>query len=184
MAKKKPVGPPALLKLDLGCGDRKTEGYLGVDKHKTPSVDVVCDLTKYPWPWKDGAVEAIMCNHFFEHIPGKQRGIFMNECYRILKVGGTMTIQGPYWSSMRSIQDYTHEWPPVAETSFLYFNKGWREQNKLQHYLDATCDFDFVYGHLLDAETTARGDEQRQFWVRHYANAVSDLSVTLTKRGQ
>jgi hypothetical protein len=52
-----------LLKLDLGCGTKKLEGYLGVDKVKLEGVDLVLDLdSTKPWPWKDGSVDAIECN--------------------------------------------------------------------------------------------------------------------------
>lgn len=180
--KKKTVVPPELLRLDLGCGDSKTPGFLGVDKYKTASTDFVVDLFKFPWPWKNDSVEAVYASHFFEHVPGKMRGQFMAELYRVMTVGGTATFVTPYWSSMRAIQDYTHEWPPIAESSYLYFNKGWREQNKLTHYLTGACDFDFTYGFALDQETASKNAEAQQFWTKHYVQSVNDLSVTLTKR--
>ena len=33
------------LKLDLGCGSRKTAGFLGVDRRKFGDVDAVTDLS-------------------------------------------------------------------------------------------------------------------------------------------
>jgi hypothetical protein len=107
----------------------------------------------------------------------------MNELYRVLKPGAKATVVSPYWSSMRSIQDYTHEWPPVCEASFLYFNKNWREQNKLEHYLDASCDFDFTYGYgVSNSSFTSRSDETKAFAISHYNNVADDLQVVLTKR--
>jgi SAM-dependent methyltransferase len=119
------------LKLDLGCGNNKQEGFTGVDFKKTPAVDIVHDLFKFPWPFKDNSVEETFSSHFFEHVPGSIRGKLMDEVYRILIPGGKAVFITPYWSSMRSVQDFTHQWPPICETSYLYFNKGWREQNKL-----------------------------------------------------
>jgi len=190
-----------LIKLDLACGDRKNEGFLGIDKYKTESTDALADLMLYPFHFDtkihsdckeletglftlpDDSVETIVCNHFFEHIPGLKRPGFMDECYRILKKGGQLIIAVPHYNSMRAIQDFTHEWPPVAETSFLYFNKGWREQNKLTHGLyDIKSDFDFGYGFSLDGDVQVRNQEYQQFAVKHYTNAAADLHVTLTKR--
>lgn len=105
----------------------------------------------------------------------------MDELWRVLIPEGKVTIIVPYWSSMRSVQDFTHEWPPVAESSFLYFNKTWREQNKIDHYL-CKCDFDFGYGYIADPETAGRNTESQSFWIKHYTNAISDLQVVLTKR--
>jgi hypothetical protein len=38
------------------------------------------------------------------------------------------------------------------------------------------------YGYQADGETAAKNDETRTFWIKHYANAVLDLTVTLTKK--
>jgi SAM-dependent methyltransferase len=171
------------LKLDLGCGDNKAQGFLGVDKFATSSTDYTFDLLKFPWPIDDGACATLHCSHFFEHIPGLERPAFMEECYRVLKKGGQLVIITPYWSSARAVQDFTHAWPPVVETSFLYFNKQWREQNKLTHGLyTMTCDFDFGYGYALDAETATKHVEAQQMRIKNYLNAAADIHVTLTKR--
>lgn len=178
----KPAEPQRLC-LDLGCGSNKREGFTGVDMFKTPSVDVVHDLMKFPWPWKSGSVAEIHCSHFFEHIPARKRPLFMDECYRIMKPGAQMTMIFPYWSSARAVQDFTHEWPPVCEWSFLYFNKGWRESNKLTHgAYDIKADFDFGFGHMLDPDIAVRNDEYRANAVKHWLNAVTDAQITLTRR--
>lgn len=178
------ITPPAEgpFNLDLGCGDGKKEGFLGIDIAKTVAADYQFDLTKFPWPIADGVVDELHCSHFFEHLTGAQRMSFMDECWRILKTGSKFTVIVPHWSSMRSIQDPTHQWPPVAETSFLYFNKQWRTDNKLSHY-PITCDFDFGYGYQLDPDVTVRNIEFQHFSIKHYNNAIMDLYVTLTKRG-
>lgn len=184
---KKLKGP---IKLDLACGDNKKEGFYGVDIAKTPSVDLVFDLFKFPWPFADNSVDEIFSSHFFEHIPGPIRGKFMDEIYRILvpaEKDGNRPIKGfcqfitPYYSSMRAIQDFTHQWPPICETSFLYFNKDWRTTNKLAHY-PVTCDFDFFYGYSPDPVLNTKNDEYRAFAFKNYINAIADLHVTLVKR--
>ena len=170
-----------LLRLDLGCGDNPAPGFKGVDKFSR-SAAYKLDLFKFPWPFKDNSVDELYANQFFEHIPNTLRVPFMDECYRILKPGGKFTVISPYWTSMRSIQDPTHEWPPLCEASFLYFNKGWREQNKLTHYL-GKADFDFSYGFSLTPEWGVRNDEAKAFAVRSYSNTVTDIQVVLVKRG-
>lgn len=167
------------LKLDLGCGQNVRKGYIGVDIAHCKGVSIVHDLTQIPWPFDDNSVTEIYSGHFFEHLNGAERIAFMQECYRILKPKAQMTIIVPHWSSMRSIQDPTHAWPPISETSFLYFNKDWREQNKLDHY-PITCDFDFGYGFSLDPDVTVRNSDYQAFASKHYVNAVVDLHVTLT----
>lgn len=169
------------IKLDLGCGERKEDGYLGVDIAKLDSVDYVFDLSKFPWPIDDACVDELKCSHFFEHLTGEQRMGFMDECWRVLKTGSQLTVIVPYWTSMRAIQDPTHQWPPVCEASFLYFNKKWREDNKLSHY-PITCDFDFAFGYGLDNDLMVRNQEWQQFAIKHYIQSANDLQVALTKR--
>ena len=99
------------LRLDLGCGDNKAAGHIGIDAVKTASADHVLDLTQTPWPIDDASVDSLYCSHFFEHLTGAQRMAFMDECWRILKVGAQLAIIVPHWSSMRAVQDPT---PPMA----------------------------------------------------------------------
>lgn len=175
-----PVHPE---KLDLGCGDNKKQGFTGVDKFKTPSVDIVCDLLTFPWPFKDESIEEIHSAHFFEHVPQTLRAKFMEEIYRILKPGAKAFIICPYAHSHRSIQDATHEWPPICETSFLYFNANWRKENKLEHgFYDIKCDFDFAYGFQLFPDWQMKSAEALAFALKHYLNVAQDIHVTLTKK--
>ena len=182
--KLKPAPEPApLLKLDLGCGSNRREGFKGVDFVKTDQTDYVHDLFAFPWPFADSSVEEVNCSHFFEHVPHHLRPKFMDELYRIMVPGAKAQFVTPYYTSVRATQDFTHEWPPVSENSYLYFNKGWREQNKLTHgHYALKCDFDFSYGFAVNASWSARNDEARSFAVRNYVNAVDDLHVTLVSR--
>jgi len=139
------------------------------------------DPMKFPWPLKDESVEEAHSAYLLQRVPGKLRGPFMDELFRVLSVGGKATFIVPYWISARSIQDPMAEWPPLVEQSFLYFNKKFREDNKLDYGMKS--DFDFVYGYNLDADTVAKSDDVRPFWVKHYVNSINDLQVVLTKRG-
>ena len=180
-----PVEKPkkALLKLDLGCGDNKREGFKGVDFVKTKSTDYVHDLLSFPWPFKESSVEEAHLSHFFEHIPAMLRPLFMDELFRVLASDGKVTIITPYFNSVRATQDYTHEWPPISPNSFLYFNKKWREENKLTHGLyEMTCDWDFTYGYSVNPAWVSKSEETRAFAVMHYLEVVSDLHTTLTSR--
>lgn len=171
------------LKLDIGCGARKTEGHVGIDICACEGVDYVMDVRNTPWPIDDGTVDSIHCSHFFEHLDGPERVKFMEECYRVLKVGGQLVVICPHWSSMRAYGDPSHKWPPVCEWTFMYYNRGWRETNKLTHGIyNMKCDFDFGYGHAVDQELNARSDDYRAHAIKNWINAVMDIHFTATKR--
>jgi len=186
------------LKLSLACGGNKPEGFKGVDIAKTKDADYVQDLLQFPWSqFKDTSVDEIECSHFVEHIPhgdGYHDPFlqFFDEIYRILKPAefdpanpniatkGFARIVCPYYSSMRAWQDPTHQ-RAISEASFLYLNKQWRIDNKLDHY-PISCDFDFTYGYVLNPEWQNRNQEAQAFAIQHYKNVVSDIQVILTKR--
>jgi len=172
------MGDEKKLKLDLGCGQNRKDGYLGVDISRGPNIDYVMDLEKYPWNFETESVEEIFCCHYIEHVTDFI--LFMDECYRILIPEGKMMVIAPYWSSVRCWQDPTHK-QSISESSFLYYNEGWRKANKLDHY-PIKSDFDFTYGYSLDPIWVGRSVEAQQFAIRHYVNVVNDLHITLTKR--
>jgi predicted SAM-dependent methyltransferase len=174
-----PPIPSALIRLDLGCGDRREPGFLGVDIVAGDQVDVVCDLFVLPWPWEDESIDEVRIQHFIEHVPDLP--MFMNELWRIMKVGAKCVVVAPYLKNHRAWQDPTHK-QFISEWSFLYYNRQWRVENKLEQY-PITCDFDFVYGYnIIDPEWNSRPDAAKQFAVKHYWDVVADIMVTLTKR--
>lgn len=168
-------------KIDFACGDNKREGFFGVDKYKTSSTDAEFDLLQFPWPIADGSVKEGHCAHFFEHIPAALRPRFIEELHRVMEEGAKVQIIVPMGDRM--FQDFTHQWPPVVPGSFLYFNKKWRVDNKLEHGEYAiNADFDYTYGYGLHPTVAARNAEYQQYAIQFYNNAASDLYVTLTKK--
>ena len=146
-------------------------------------VDVLTDISDYlsfPWPYEDNSIKDMTVGGVFEYVQGRLRGRFMDEVYRVLVPNGTVAFAVPYWNTAKGCQDYRYEYPPLCEQSFLYFNKGWREVNKLE--LGIVCDFDYTYGFQAEAETAARNEESRSFYIKHYTNCVDALHLMLTKR--
>jgi len=164
----KPFEP---LKLDISYGPFIPEGFKRFDFFK-------CNTAQ--WPYKDGSVEEIYSAYVLCRIPGRNRGQFMDEAYRVLKPEGKMVVIVPYAFSSRGIQDYTFEWPPICEQSFLYFNKEWRKQAQVDYPIN--CDFDFSYGHSFDPDTANRSDDARPFWIKHYLNSVNDIQINMVKK--
>jgi hypothetical protein len=137
------------MKLDLGCGTHRREGHVGVDIVSLPEVEYVVDLLDFPWPWAAETIEGVWCAHFFEHVPGPQRGQWMDELYRILVPGAIATIIVPEWNTRGAVQDFTHQWPPVCEESFLYFNAESRRLMGIEHY-PVMCNFLLQPSRLTD----------------------------------
>jgi len=96
------------IKLDLGCGNNKQPGFVGLDKRNLPTVDIVHDIEKFPFPLKDGSCIQILASHIIEHIkPWLMLDLF-NELWRIMKPDGQLLISMPYGVSRGFQQDPTH----------------------------------------------------------------------------
>lgn len=108
-----------LTKLNLGCGPRKIDDFLGIDKVKLPSVDIVHDLNIIPYPFEDNQIDEIFCSHILEHLTDFNR--VMEELYRICKSGAIIKVRGPYYKSHLAYGDSTHK-HFFTENSFNYFN--------------------------------------------------------------
>ena len=92
--------------LDVGCGGRKLPGAMGMDILHLPGVDVVHSFNTVPWPFKDGAFDLVLMNHALEHV-GDVVAV-MNELHRVLKPGGRVVVQVPYFRCIDAYNDPTH----------------------------------------------------------------------------
>jgi len=103
------------MRLDLGAGKVKREGYISVDK---VDADVEIDLEEDKLPFPDDSIEEINAIHVLEHIKNLKH--ILNECWRVLAPGGTLWIEVPKFPSIQSVQDPTHV-RFFVETTFDYF---------------------------------------------------------------
>lgn len=82
------------MKLHLGCGTKKLEGWVNIDSVKACSPDLVHDITQ-PLPYPDLSVEAVLAEDLLEHFDKYMRFVVFLEWVRVLKIGGRVTIQVP-----------------------------------------------------------------------------------------
>ena len=185
--KKKTAPPAGPIRIDIGCGQSKREGFIGVDQYAMPGVDVVCDVRTEKLPWGDSTVDEVHCSHFLEHLEAKQRVRFMNELYRVMKLGAKMTIIVPHWCSNRAYGDMTHCWPPVSEMWFYYLSSAWRAQQvphtDIKYNKDGySCDFEASWGYNMHPAIVPRNPEYQQNALAFYKEAAQDIVATLVKR--
>ena len=71
-----------MLKLNLGAGDSRFEGFISIDKYdKAADVQAdICDL-----PYKDNSVDKIVAYQVIEHIAYNKTEDMFREMYRVLK---------------------------------------------------------------------------------------------------
>lgn len=98
--------------LNLGAGNRILEGDKvinhDVTKHRE-EINSVWDLNITPWPYQDNSFDRIEFISVIEHL--KITPIeALNECWRILKSGGELSIKYPLYTAETIHDDPTHRW--------------------------------------------------------------------------
>lgn len=92
-----PAHPPAAtaaetLRLHVGSGRRRLEGWINLDIQLLPGVDVVADVRH---GLLFSGVEAIFAEHFLEHLEIDAALDFLFECHRALRAGGWLRLSTP-----------------------------------------------------------------------------------------
>lgn len=112
---------PSRTILDLGCGQSKVPGAIGVDCVALPGVDVVHNLDSFPYPFAADSIDEIHAYHVLEHVPDVMTT--MEELWRISKPGATVYIRVPHFSGKFAWRDPTHKRSFTSE-SFGYFGEN------------------------------------------------------------
>lgn len=107
------------MKLNLGSGITKIDGFLNVDKNVSCNPDIVHDLECFPYPFDDSTVSYILLHHVYEHIANAVG--MMKELYRICADGATIEIISPYYTWIGAHSDPTHV-RLVTKDSFIYYD--------------------------------------------------------------
>jgi SAM-dependent methyltransferase len=104
--------------LDVGCGINKYPGAIGIDRIAGTRADVLGDLDRFPYPFRDNSFDEVRAIHVIEHVADVIRS--MEEFHRLLRNGGTVFIATPHYTDFSSFCDPTHRWH-LNSFSFRYF---------------------------------------------------------------
>jgi len=83
--------------LDIGCGDKKVDGAIGIDFNKNIETDIMHDLTEFPYPFKDDEFDKVYILDTINLLDNPQK--VMEEIYRIIKKGGEVKVSQSYFRS-------------------------------------------------------------------------------------
>ena len=56
------------IKLDIGCGANKQDGFVGMDIRELPGVDIVHNMEQFPYPLPDESCSMVVASHVLEHV--------------------------------------------------------------------------------------------------------------------
>lgn len=109
------------LKVILGCGNTKINGWVGLDIGDYGQ-EILWDL-RDGLPFPDNSCSNLLADQVLEHIQLNEDYIFlMNECLRVLKPQGEFEIKVPYWESESAFKDPTHS-RFFSKHTFSYMEK-------------------------------------------------------------
>ncbi len=82
------------MKLHVGCGTNKLDGWINIDAVKECQPDLVHDLSQ-PMPYADQSADELRADGVLEHFDKYMRFCVAGDWARVLKVGGTIHIGVP-----------------------------------------------------------------------------------------
>lgn len=97
--------------LNLGCGEMPLAGHVNIDSHAYAGVDQVLTLPFGLRLFAPASVPSIYAGHFLEHLAPWGITPLLQECYRILIPGGTLTLVTPDADKARLLME-SHIMPP------------------------------------------------------------------------
>jgi predicted SAM-dependent methyltransferase len=176
------------MKINIGGGYKRYDGFLNVDMDYLTSPDIVMNLEKDKFPIEDSTVEEVKAYHIFEHI-GDGFLDFMKELYRICKDGAIIDIEVPHHRHENFFGDPTHKRPITVEMLRKFskkYNQWHIEHHNSSSGFGLTCDVDFEivdYEYIVDQdyhELAQQGKYEQLYQMSKQINNVySDLKIKL-----
>ena len=105
---KKLINSGQPIRLHLGCGRNKIQGYLNIDLGDY-DVDFKMNLLKFPYPFPDSSVDEIIIEHTLEHFDATSNYNILAEFYRICKKDALIKIKVPYITNPVAFTDWDHK---------------------------------------------------------------------------
>jgi predicted SAM-dependent methyltransferase len=121
------------VKLNLGCGQNRLDGYVNTDREPAVEPDVVMDLEQFPWPFEDDSVDEVVAKHVLEHV-GATADLFigvMQELYRVCSSGALIHIAVPHPRHNFFLDDPTHVRAITPHMMELFSKRNCEEYKRL-----------------------------------------------------
>jgi hypothetical protein len=137
------------VKIDIGGGYKKEDGFLVLDIDPNTNPDYVIDLEKDKLPFDDNTVDEVRAWHVLEHLGA---GYFhcLQELYRVCKDGAIIDIRVPHHFHEVFINDPTHQRPITVEGMRLFSKKN--NENEIKTGGTSSClgirfnvDFEVIF---------------------------------------
>jgi SAM-dependent methyltransferase len=183
------------MKLNLGCGRARREGYVNIDRREAVKPDLVWDLEVTPWPFEADSIAEIVAHNVLQQV-GQDPAVFLaviSEMHRVLMPGGTIDLTAPhhrsdlFWDDPANVR-------VINQGVFGLFSKAncasYRESGEAFTPLAEELDIDFeivTLSNALHGDWSRRFDagelthEEAAFAAASTANVVETIGLVIRK---
>ena len=155
------------MKLDIGCGDKCKEGFIGVDLN----YGIRCDFNTDPLPFEPESVDEVYSSHCLEHLSPNSVNIY-KEITRVCQDGAKVELWFPYaWNNTACVIGHNML---ISESIFQHMASIYQEEWKTSFGKYWNADklvYEIVSGLTFP---------DYSFAIKHYVNVVYELGVFCT----
>ena len=83
-----------MLKLHLGCGNIRLDGFINIDIRQTAATDKIMDISDLA-EFSDNSVDLIYASNCLEHFSFRVVADILHEWGRVLRTGGELILRVP-----------------------------------------------------------------------------------------
>ena len=181
------------MKLNLGCGMRKLDGFVNADRSPLCEPDILVDLEALPWPFETSSAREVVLSHVLEHL-GQSPQLYLaiiQELYRVCAAGALVRITVPHPRHDDYLTDPTHVRPITLQGLEMFSkrkNREWQAAGSAATPLALMLDVDFE---VVSADATAAEPwrtrlqkreitpKELSFAARTYWNVISATDIVL-----
>lgn len=182
--------PTSDIKLNIGSGPSKFDGFLNVDYDDNFSPDYVLDIGRDVWPWADDSVSEVKAHHVLEHLGDPDFFHCLKELYRVCKSGTEIEVLVPHHRHDVFLNDPTHK-RPITIDGMNLFSKEYNRHcdtigdhaSQLGYYygvdfkiVDFNFNIDAAYQSIVQRiKPGSREEQEFQMTIREKNNIIVEV---------
>lgn len=164
------------MKINLGSGSTKVDGYISVDIDQSVKPDVVCDI-RNPLPFYTDTVEEVRAYHILEHI-GPEFFDLLKEIYRVCKNDAIIDVRVPHHRHDYFFGDPTHVRPITLEAMRLFSKVTLNGLQNFGNYYNVNFVvywYQYILEPYFESQFKSLPDDQCDMIARMYNNVIQEI---------
>ena len=176
------------MKINIGAGSTKIEGFITCDYDKLNNPDYCFNLETDRFPFEDNTVEIVVAHHVLEHL-GEGYFNCLKELYRVCKHGATIDVRVPHHRHDYYYDDPTHRRPITVGGLRLFskkHNKLCKEQQAASSRLGdffqvdfEILEWDYIPSKDYKDQFVGQPREEVEVYLKQHNNIIEELWVKL-----